>query len=220
MVPSGAAKPSRQGPASRPRPRRDQLTDARRRPAEMIIVDLGAAGGWRGHAGSTSPAQPAVIDDDDLLCPPRPQWFGHTSKNGGCVLAHLKADELRDGGDELLTVPRPELAGWSCGTRDQRSADHSDLPRYAGIATFALLPRLEDVERLTLRSSASLSTQERAFVWRTLGPAHIREHSRQLHPYHAEHDAYPFATCKSPTGATSASALTMCRVRSRSLRLT
>lgn len=66
-------------------------------------------------------------------------------------------------------------------------------PRYAGIGTFALLPRLEELERadvavvgIPFDSGTSFRPGAR------FGPAHIREHSRQLHPYHPVHDAYPF----------------------------
>ncbi len=66
-------------------------------------------------------------------------------------------------------------------------------PRYAGIATFALLPRIEDVQHadvavvgIPFDSGTSFRPGAR------FGPAHIRENSRQLHPYHQIHDAYPF----------------------------
>lgn len=66
-------------------------------------------------------------------------------------------------------------------------------PRYAGIATFALLPRIEEVEHadiavLGIPFDAGTSFRPGA----RFGPAHVREHSRQLHPYHQQHDAYPF----------------------------
>ncbi|WP_369746506.1 agmatinase [Paenarthrobacter sp. AMU7] len=68
-----------------------------------------------------------------------------------------------------------------------------EAPRYAGIATFALLPRLEEVPRadvavvgIPFDSGTSFRPGAR------FGPAHIRENSRQLHPYHQIHDAYPF----------------------------
>ncbi|MEZ5088233.1 MAG: agmatinase [Micropruina sp.] len=69
----------------------------------------------------------------------------------------------------------------------------SDMPRYGGIATFALLPRLEDVDGadvavLGVPFDAGTSYRPGA----RFGPAHVREHSRQLHPYHQPHDAYPF----------------------------
>ena len=71
--------------------------------------------------------------------------------------------------------------------------DEPGMPRYGGIATFALLPRIEDVERadiavLGIPFDAGTSFRPGA----RFGPAHIRENSRQLHPYHQIHDAYPF----------------------------
>ncbi|MGC5170216.1 agmatinase [Microbacterium sp. DT81.1] len=67
-------------------------------------------------------------------------------------------------------------------------------PRYAGIATFALLPRIEDVPHadvavLGIPFDAGTSYRPGA----RFGPAHIRECSRQLHPYHQTHDVHPFA---------------------------
>lgn len=71
--------------------------------------------------------------------------------------------------------------------------DDPDMPRYAGIATFALLPRAEDVGHadvavvgIPFDSGTSFRPGAR------FGPAHIREHSRQLHPYHQQHRSYPF----------------------------
>lgn len=71
--------------------------------------------------------------------------------------------------------------------------DDPAMPRYAGIATFALLPRLDEVEHadlavlgIPLDSGTSFRPGAR------FGPAHIREHSRQLHPYHQVHETYPF----------------------------
>lgn len=68
------------------------------------------------------------------------------------------------------------------------------VPRYAGLATFALLPRIEDVPHADIcvlgvpfDSGTSFRPGAR------FGPSHIREHSRQLHPYHQVLDAYPFA---------------------------
>jgi agmatinase len=67
------------------------------------------------------------------------------------------------------------------------------MPRYAGIATFALLPRMEDVVRsdiaiigIPFDSGTSYRPGAR------FGPAHIREHSRQLHPYHQTHRFHLF----------------------------
>ncbi|GAA1057258.1 agmatinase [Agromyces luteolus] len=71
--------------------------------------------------------------------------------------------------------------------------DESDLPRFGGIATFALLPRADQVERadvavvgIPFDSGTSFRPGAR------FGPTHVREHSRQLHPYHAIHDTFPF----------------------------
>lgn len=71
--------------------------------------------------------------------------------------------------------------------------DEPDVPRYAGIATFALLPRLEEVEEVDVAVVGIPFDSGTSFrPGARFGPAHIREHSRQLHPYHAVHDAYPF----------------------------
>lgn len=71
--------------------------------------------------------------------------------------------------------------------------DIPDYPRYAGLATFALLPRIEDVPEadiavLGIPFDAGTSFRPGA----RFGPNHIREASRQLHPYHQSHDVYPF----------------------------
>jgi agmatinase len=72
--------------------------------------------------------------------------------------------------------------------------DASVVPRFAGIATFARLPRLEDVPRADVAvvgvpfdSGVSYRPGAR------FGPAHIREASRLLRPYNPEHDVAPFA---------------------------
>jgi agmatinase len=72
--------------------------------------------------------------------------------------------------------------------------DEADLPRYAGIATFALLPRIDEVEHADIAVvgipfDAGTSFRPGA----RFGPAHIRENSRQLHPYHQIHQTFPFA---------------------------
>ncbi len=73
----------------------------------------------------------------------------------------------------------------------QRAED--DLPRYAGIATFALLPRLEDVEHADIAVVGIPFDSGTSFrPGARFGPSYIREHSRQLHPYHAVHDAFAF----------------------------
>jgi agmatinase len=72
--------------------------------------------------------------------------------------------------------------------------DIPDYPRFAGPATFALLPRLDQVTRadvavLGIPFDAGTSYRSGA----RFGPTHIREASRQLHPYHQTLDVYPFA---------------------------
>lgn len=69
------------------------------------------------------------------------------------------------------------------------------MPRYAGLATFALLPRIEDVGRADIAVLGVPFDSGTSFrPGARFGPNHIREHSRQLHPYHQVHDAYPFST--------------------------
>ncbi|ARC55628.1 Guanidinobutyrase [Frondihabitans sp. 762G35] len=72
--------------------------------------------------------------------------------------------------------------------------DSSTSPRYAGIATFALLPRLDQVERADIAvvgipfdSGVSYRPGAR------FGPAHVRESSRLLRPYNPVQDVSPFA---------------------------
>ena len=68
-----------------------------------------------------------------------------------------------------------------------------DLPRYAGIATFALLPRIEDVEHADIAVVGVPFDSGTSFrPGARFGPAHIRENSRQLHPYHQIHESFPF----------------------------
>jgi agmatinase len=71
--------------------------------------------------------------------------------------------------------------------------DASKVPRFAGIATFARLPRLEDVKRADIvivgvpfDSGVSYRPGAR------FGPAHVRESSRLLRPYNPATDTSPF----------------------------
>ncbi|HEX3220952.1 MAG TPA: agmatinase [Nocardioides sp.] len=77
--------------------------------------------------------------------------------------------------------------------------DATKIPRYAGHATFARLPRLEDVERaggstdiavvgVPFDSGVSYRPGAR------FGPAHIRQSSRLLRPYNPAQDVSPFAS--------------------------
>lgn len=72
--------------------------------------------------------------------------------------------------------------------------DASSFPRYAGIATFARLPRLEDVPRADIvvvgvpfDSGVSYRPGAR------FGPSHIREASRLLRPYNPAQNVEPFS---------------------------
>ncbi len=68
-----------------------------------------------------------------------------------------------------------------------------EMPRYAGIATFALLPRIEDVSRADIAVIGIPFDSGTSFrPGARFGPAHIREHSRQLHPYHQTHRVHLF----------------------------
>ena len=74
-------------------------------------------------------------------------------------------------------------------------SDASISPRYAGIATFARLPRLEDVGHADIvvvgvpfDSGVSYRPGAR------FGPAHVREASRLLRPYNPVQDVEPFST--------------------------
>ncbi|WP_341953214.1 agmatinase [Salinibacterium sp. TMP30] len=74
-------------------------------------------------------------------------------------------------------------------------SDASIVPRYAGIATFARLPRIEDVPRADIAvvgvpfdSGVSYRPGAR------FGPAHVREASRLLRPYNPAQDVAPFST--------------------------
>ncbi|MEZ7756844.1 agmatinase [Microbacterium paraoxydans] len=71
--------------------------------------------------------------------------------------------------------------------------DASVNPRYSGIATFARLPRIEDVPRADIAvvgipfdSGVSYRPGTR------FGPSHVRESSRLLRPYNPAQDVAPF----------------------------
>jgi agmatinase len=73
--------------------------------------------------------------------------------------------------------------------------DAAQVPRYAGLSTFARLPRAQDVPRpadvavvgVPFDSSVSYRPGAR------FGPAHIRQSSRLLRPYNPAMDVLPFA---------------------------
>ena len=72
--------------------------------------------------------------------------------------------------------------------------DATVVPRFSGLATFARLPRLDEVAKADIAvvgipfdAGASYRPGAR------FGPAHIRESSRLLRPYNPAQDASPFA---------------------------
>ncbi|WP_421845156.1 agmatinase [Mycobacterium sp.] len=72
--------------------------------------------------------------------------------------------------------------------------DPKVVPRYAGLATYGRLPRLEDVGGaqiavLGIPFDTSVTYRPGA----RFGPAHVRESSRLIRPYNAELDIFPFA---------------------------
>ena len=72
--------------------------------------------------------------------------------------------------------------------------DSSRIPRYAGAATFARLPRLDqvakaDVTLVGVPFDSGVSYRPGA----RFGPAHVRESSRLLRPYNPAVDVEPFA---------------------------
>jgi len=73
--------------------------------------------------------------------------------------------------------------------------DGTQVPRYAGLSTFARLPRLEEVGRAGIAvvgvpfdSGVSYRPGAR------FGPAHVRQSSRLLRPYNPAQDLSPFAS--------------------------
>lgn len=71
--------------------------------------------------------------------------------------------------------------------------DEVGLPRYAGLATFALLPTLDQVDHADIAVLGVPFDGGTSFrPGARFGPSHIREMSRQLHPYHQVLDAFPF----------------------------
>lgn len=73
--------------------------------------------------------------------------------------------------------------------------DASVVPRFAGIATFARLPRLDEVEKADIAIAgipfdSGVSYRPGA----RFGPAHVREASRLLRPYNPAQEVFPFAS--------------------------
>ena len=75
--------------------------------------------------------------------------------------------------------------------------DASKNPRYAGIATFARLPRIEDVPRADLAVvGIPFDTGVSYRPGARFGPSHVRESSRLLRPYNPAQDVSPFAIAR------------------------
>lgn len=72
--------------------------------------------------------------------------------------------------------------------------DASVYPRYAGIATFARLPRIEEVPRADIAIvGIPFDTGVSYRPGARFGPSHVRESSRLLRPYNPAQDVSPFA---------------------------
>lgn len=75
--------------------------------------------------------------------------------------------------------------------------DASKNPRYAGFATFARLPRLDQVERADIAVvGVPFDTGVSYRPGARFGPAHVRESSRLLRPYNPALDVSPFASAQ------------------------
>src|SRR5690242_18953060 len=71
--------------------------------------------------------------------------------------------------------------------------DSSRVPRYAGPATFARLPRLHQVENVPdVVAGIPFDTGVSYRPGARFGPAHVREASRLLRPYNPALDVSPF----------------------------
>ncbi|SFS99552.1 agmatinase [Saccharopolyspora flava] len=72
--------------------------------------------------------------------------------------------------------------------------DSSQVPRFAGFATFARLPRIDEVERADIAVvGVPFDTGVSYRPGARFGPAALREASRLLRPYHPGLDVSPFA---------------------------
>lgn len=75
--------------------------------------------------------------------------------------------------------------------------DASANPRYSGIATFARLPRIEDVPSADIAIvGIPFDTGVSYRPGARFGPSHVRESSRLLRPYNPAQDVSPFAAAQ------------------------
>ena len=87
-----------------------------------------------------------------------------------------------------MTLPHTVTASGNVGP-----VDATRVPRYAGPATFARLPRIDEVSRadvaiLGVPFDTGVSYRPGA----RFGPGHIRTSSKLLRPYHPAQDVHPF----------------------------
>lgn len=95
-----------------------------------------------------------------------------------------------DGSEIGSASPRRVTTGGRIGP-----IDASVTPRFAGAATFALLPRLEEVGETDIAVvGAPFDSGVSYRPGARFGPAHVREASRLLRPYNPAQDVEPFAT--------------------------
>ncbi|MEW2304972.1 agmatinase [Streptomyces sp. NPDC006655] len=82
-------------------------------------------------------------------------------------------------------------------TQPRGPVDSSRVPRYAGPATFARLPRLDEVERADVAVvGVPFDTGVSYRPGARFAPAAVREASRLLRPYHPALDVSPFAAAQ------------------------
>ncbi|MFF3666757.1 agmatinase [Microtetraspora malaysiensis] len=80
-------------------------------------------------------------------------------------------------------------------TEPRGPVDSSRVPRFAGPATFARLPRLDEVDRADVAVvGVPFDTGVSYRPGARFGPSAVREASRLLRPYHPGLDVSPFAT--------------------------
>lgn len=79
----------------------------------------------------------------------------------------------------------------------QGPVDATRIPRYAGPATFARLPRIDEVPRTDIAIvGAPFDSGVSYRPGARFGPGHIRASSKLLRPYNPAMDASPFALCQ------------------------
>jgi agmatinase len=88
-------------------------------------------------------------------------------------------------------VPEPPRSVSATG--NVGPVDATVVPRYGGPATFARLPRLDEVDRVDVAIvGAPFDTGVSYRPGARFGPQHVRQASRLLRPYHPALDVHPF----------------------------